>query len=61
MRRISSLIGGGLALIATPTLAHVGDHGDHSIIHFLADHGIAAALVTLAVLGTAVYFIRRKG
>lgn len=61
MRRTSSLIGGGLALLAAPASAHVGDHGDHSVVHFLADHGIAAALITLAVLGAAVYLIRRKG
>lgn len=61
MRRTSILSGAGAALLASPALAHVGDHGEHGAVHFLADHGIAAGLIALAIVAGAVFIIKRKG
>ncbi|MGB6229843.1 MAG: hypothetical protein WBF53_06915 [Litorimonas sp.] len=63
MRRISTLIGAGAVLLASPAIAHVGDHGEHGAGHFLAEHGLAAALIAAVLLaGAATYVIlKRKG
>lgn len=62
MRRTSTFIGLGATLLATPALAHVGDHGDHGVAHFMANHGIAAALVALTVIAAGTLIIlKRKG
>jgi len=61
MRRTSTLLGLGAALLATPAFAHIGDHGNQNVVHFLADHGVAAGLIALSVLAVSVYLIRRKG
>lgn len=62
MRRTSTFIGLGATLLATPALAHVGDHGDHGVAHFMANHGITAALVALAVIAASTLIIlKRKG
>ena len=46
-------------MLATPALAHVGDHGEHGVAHFLADHGLAAGIAALAVIAVAVYAVRK--
>lgn len=62
MRRTSTFIGLGATLLATPALAHVGDHGDHGVAHFMANHGLAAGLVLLAVIAAgSVIVLKRKG
>ena len=61
MRRTSTLMGLGATLLTTPAFAHVGDHGGHRVVHFLADHGVATGLVALSVISAYVCFIRRKG
>ena len=51
----------GLAALASPALAHVGDHGQSGIMHHLAEHGLAGAMV-LGALGVAfVVLKKRKG
>ncbi|MEM7729304.1 MAG: hypothetical protein AAF311_08515 [Pseudomonadota bacterium] len=62
MRRLSTFLGSGAALLATPALAHVGDHGEHGVAHFLADHGFAAGLAALAIIAVgAILLMNRKG
>ncbi|MGJ8559796.1 MAG: hypothetical protein ACSHX3_06130 [Litorimonas sp.] len=62
MRRTSTFIGLGATLLATPAFAHVGDHGDQGVAHFLANHGMAAGLIALAILATGtVIVLKRKG
>jgi hypothetical protein len=62
MRRTSTFIGLGATLLATPAFAHVGDHGDKGVAHFMANHGIAAGLVALAIIGAATVIVfKRKG
>lgn len=63
MRRISTLLAAGSTLLATPALAHVGDHGDHTVAHFLADHGLAAGIAAVAIIGVAaaIFAYRKKG
>ena len=50
----------GLAALATPALAHVGDHGETGFAHHLAEHGLAAALVATALVAGAVVIARRR-
>ena len=59
MRRTSILTVVGSTMLATPALAHVGDHGEHGAAHFLADHGLAAGLAAIVVLAVAVYAVRK--
>jgi hypothetical protein len=52
------------ALIATPALAHTGDHGvlgfAEAFLHGLVDHG--ALIATVAVVGVGVAMVlRRRG
>lgn len=63
MRRKSTLSGLGVALLASPALAHVGDHGEHGAAHFLAQHGLAAAIVaaTLIAGASVAFYLKRKG
>ena len=62
MRRYRLPSAVGLAALATPALAHVGDHAETGFAHHLAEHGVAAGLVALAVVaGAAIIIKRRKG
>ena len=62
MRRYRLPSAVGLAALATPALAHVGDHGETGLAHHLAEHGIAAGLVALALIaGVAFLIAKRKG
>lgn len=62
MRRTSTFIGGGLALLATPALADAGAHHGEGLGHFLTQHGLAAGLVALAVIAAGtVIVLKRKG
>ncbi len=63
MRTKSLITGVGATLLATPALAHVGDHGEHGAAHFLAQHGLAAAFIalTLAAGTAAIIYVKRKG
>ncbi len=63
MRRTSLLTGLGATLLASPALAHVGDHGEHGAAHFLAEHGLAASLIALTLMAgfATLYVMKRKG
>ncbi|MGB3457110.1 MAG: hypothetical protein WBG08_09940 [Litorimonas sp.] len=62
MRRLSTLLGSGAALLATPALAHHGEQGSNGTMHLLADHGLAAGIAGVAVIAVAtILFLKRKG
>lgn len=62
MRRKSISLGMGVALFASPALAHVGDHGEHGIAHIMSEHGLAIGLVTVAIIAAgSIVFMKRKG
>lgn len=50
-----------LVSIATPALAHVGDHSTAPANHFLVDHGFALGAVAFVIAaGTLAYIIKKK-
>ena len=61
MRLSKPMSAAGLAALATPALAHPGDHGGETALHFLGQHGIAAGLVLLALVAGGVVLMKRKG
>ena len=63
MRTLRTLGALGLAAIATPALSHAGDHAHSGPAHFIAQHGLAAAMIAgVVVIGGAAFVIaKRKG
>ncbi len=58
MRRLSTLLVSGAALLATPAFAHHGDAPTHLVV----DHGFGAGAVALAVVAAAaIFLLKRKG
>ena len=60
MRKTCLAAATGLAALASPALAHVGDHGETGLMHHLGEHGLAAGLIGLAIIAGGVYFARRR-
>ena len=61
MRRASLFTAIGASLIASPALAHPGDHAAADTAHFLVQHGWAIAVVGLALAAGVAFLIKRKG
>ena len=46
--------------LASPAIAHVGDHGEATSAHFLVEHGLVIGLVSLAVIAVITLYLRHK-
>ena len=61
MRRASLFTAIGASLIASPVLAHPGDHAGANSAHFIAQHGWAIAVIGVAIVAGVAFLIKRKG